>query len=411
MFDFTEHAPGGVTSFVIRGIDVPENLDPRDPFAFVTGLKFVDGSFLGEVIMTPLTKEADMDTTAPRASPTHSPASNAAGWRQHRRYRDVELAGQRRGLRIAAAQCTSSTVSSGEGNSIALNASCSDVAGNTGSASYHVSVDKTPPTVLLNGGLVNGSSYQFDNVPTAPTCSASDGPSGLAGGCAVSGYSTAVGTHTVTATAADKAGNRSTSSITYTVTGVNIDLMPPTLTVPGPLVVNATDPTGVSVSYLVTATDTHDPNPAHICAPASGAKLPIGHTTVTCTATDRAGNSTTASFPVHVKGAAEQLNDLWLGVINDSRLSASVKTGLAARIQVALAQFDPANPRERRLACASMSLFISLVQAQSWRNIPQVRANQLIADAKRIRDVLGAESRPEYRRLGLIRFSGHLPSG
>jgi hypothetical protein len=65
------------------------------------------------------------------------------------------------------------------------------------------SIDKTPPTVSL----------------AAPTCSASDALSGLDGSCGVTGYSTTVGTHTVSANATDKAGNSASASATYTVLG------------------------------------------------------------------------------------------------------------------------------------------------------------------------------------------------
>jgi hypothetical protein len=57
-FLFTDHVAGGVSTFTIRGIDVDENLDPNNPFAFVTGLMWVDG-FDGSIIMTPLTSVSD----------------------------------------------------------------------------------------------------------------------------------------------------------------------------------------------------------------------------------------------------------------------------------------------------------------------------------------------------------------
>jgi hypothetical protein len=41
--------------------------------------------------------------------------------------------------------------------------------------------------------------------------------SGLDGSCSVNGYSTAVGSHTLTASATDKAGNSASASATYTV--------------------------------------------------------------------------------------------------------------------------------------------------------------------------------------------------
>ena len=86
----------------------------------------------------------------------------------------------------------------------------------SGRPSYTVMVDKTAADVALVGGPTDGGSYYFGAVPAAPTCSASDALSGLAG-CTVSGYSTVVGPHTVIATATDKAGNVKTASATYTV--------------------------------------------------------------------------------------------------------------------------------------------------------------------------------------------------
>ncbi len=77
--------------------------------------------------------------------------------------------------------------------------------------------DATAPTVALVGGPADGASYYFGSVPAAPTCSASDATSGLQGACSVSGYSPAVGPHTITASATDNAGNTGSDSHTYTV--------------------------------------------------------------------------------------------------------------------------------------------------------------------------------------------------
>src|SRR5215208_5365672 len=96
---------------------------------------------------------------------------------------------------------------------------CADNAGNTAAAANFgpIKIDKTDPNVSLNGGPADGQSYFFGDTPAAPTCDASDDLSGLDGACSVSGYSSAVGTHTVTATATDNAGNENTASSTYTV--------------------------------------------------------------------------------------------------------------------------------------------------------------------------------------------------
>jgi hypothetical protein len=71
----------------------------------------------------------------------------------------------------------------------------------------------------LVGGPANGSSHYFGFVPSAPTCNASDALSGLDGVCSVSGYGTTVGSHTVKATANDKAGNSNEASNSYSVLG------------------------------------------------------------------------------------------------------------------------------------------------------------------------------------------------
>jgi hypothetical protein len=95
---------------------------------------------------------------------------------------------------------------------------CEDNAGNTASDTVTgISIDKTDPTVSLDGGPAHGGTYYFGFVPEAPTCSASDALSGLASPCSVSGYSAAVGPHTVTASASDKAGNSDSASATYEV--------------------------------------------------------------------------------------------------------------------------------------------------------------------------------------------------
>lgn len=74
----------------------------------------------------------------------------------------------------------------------------------------------------------------------------------------------------------------------------------PTWTVPAPIVVG-TDP-GMS-SAVVTYTATPADNGSVVsqgCSPASGATFVVGTTTVNCTATDNAGGTGTASFPVTV---------------------------------------------------------------------------------------------------------------
>jgi hypothetical protein len=79
------------------------------------------------------------------------------------------------------------------------------------------------------------------------------------------------------------------------------DTTPPVVTVPADMVVEATGPNGAAVTFTVTAQDNVDGAVTATCDHASGSTFPLGRTTVTCSATDKAGNIGTASFHVTVQ--------------------------------------------------------------------------------------------------------------
>jgi hypothetical protein len=95
--------------------------------------------------------------------------------------------------------------------------SASSAGGSAGPVEVKIKRDATAPSVSLVGGPIDGGTYYFGSVPAAPTCSATDALSDLADACSVSGYGTSVGTHTVTASAIDNAGNNGSASVTYEV--------------------------------------------------------------------------------------------------------------------------------------------------------------------------------------------------
>ena len=95
----------------------------------------------------------------------------------------------------------------------------SDAVGNSTASidSDTFKIDLSDPTnVAFVGGPAAGSSHDFGNVPAAPTCTAEDTVSGLKD-CVVSGYSPAVGNHTLTATATDNAGRQKMLTRSYSV--------------------------------------------------------------------------------------------------------------------------------------------------------------------------------------------------
>lgn len=168
------------------------------------------------------------------------------------------------------------------------------------SCSFTVTVNDTqPPTVTCPtlqpvpaaqgqcAADVTFNATATDNCPgvNSPTCTPP------------SGSSFPKGTTTVTCSTTDAAGN--TGSCTFTVTVV--DEQDPVVTCPANISLVA--PAGqcaANATYTATATDNCPGVGAPTCVPASGSSFPVGTTTVTCSATDAAGNEGSCSFTVTV---------------------------------------------------------------------------------------------------------------
>ena len=82
-----------------------------------------------------------------------------------------------------------------------------------------------------------------------------------------------------------------------------LDTQPPTVTAP-PNQDKTTAPglPGTTATFAPTASD-NAPGVRVACTPPSNSFFPIGNTTVTCTSTDAAGNTATATFQVRIKDA------------------------------------------------------------------------------------------------------------
>jgi hypothetical protein len=159
------------------------------------------------------------------------------------------------------------------------------------------------------------------------------------------------------------------------------DTLPPVLTLPADLSVDAMGPTGAIVSFTASAVDAVDGPVPVTCAPASGSLFPIGDTTVTCTASDAAGNTATGSFLVHVNGPAEQLAALLASV--EGLGPGHALSNKVRRAQLHLATGDVA------ATCEDLDGFIALAKAQSGKKLSQAAGSSLIAHARQIQAVLG----------------------
>jgi hypothetical protein len=205
--------------------------------------------------------------------------------------------------------CTATTLvsTSPSGASFPLGTStvtytATDAYGNSASASFNITViDDTGPSIVgvpsnMNLGTDAGvcSATAIWSQPTAfDACSA---PSLSASHA--SGDSFPLGSTTVTFTATDAAGNVSSASFTITVSD---DEAPAISGLPASMT------TGVDAGLCGAAVSWSAPSASDNCNVASftstsapGDSFPVGTTTVTYTATDDAGNSTSGSFDVTV---------------------------------------------------------------------------------------------------------------
>jgi hypothetical protein len=105
-----------------------------------------------------------------------------------------------------------------------------------------------------------------------------------------------VGTTVVEVEATDGAGN--TDMCTFEVAVV--DTQKPVVTCPEDITVVFVTPSEATAEYQATATDNCDADPTVWCDPPSGSTFPIGLNTVTCYATDDAGNVGTCEFSFYL---------------------------------------------------------------------------------------------------------------
>ncbi len=196
--------------------------------------------------------------------------------------------------------CTPASGSTFPLGTTTVTCTATDAAGNNGTGTFQVTVrDSTPPALTLPGNITAQATSAAGAVVNF-TASAADlvGGSVSATCTPASGSTFPQGTTTVNCTATDGAGNRVTGSFQVTVA----DTTAPVLSLPANITLQAASNAGTVATYSASATDAVDGTVPVSCTPASGSTFPLGTTTVTCTATDKAGNRATGSFTVTVSG-------------------------------------------------------------------------------------------------------------
>ncbi len=174
----------------------------------------------------------------------------------------------------------------------------SDSRNNAASGSFSVDVvDTTPPAITVPNNITSeatgpdGATVDF----SASALDIVDGPVSVSYSRAP-GSTFALGTTEVRVSATDSRGNSASRAFKVTV----VDTTAPVIEVPANLVLVATGASGARGNFEVRATDIVDGECAVTVSHPSGSTFPLGTTTVVCTAKDKVGNTSQASFTVTV---------------------------------------------------------------------------------------------------------------
>jgi hypothetical protein len=210
IYQLTPQSTGNLASYVVAGEVNRVVITQVDDCAVGNNLNSAQIILNGTVI-----PPAPTDTTAPTDNPVVTPAPNGAGWNNSNVTVNWNWTDSRSG--IDPNNCTQSSTSAGEG-AITLTSTCKDLAGNSASDTRTVHVDTTAPVVTFAG---NAATYSVDQ-SVSISCLASDALSGVASNTCTNvsapAWSLGLGTHTLSATATDNAGNLGSGSTSFTVT-------------------------------------------------------------------------------------------------------------------------------------------------------------------------------------------------
>lgn len=198
---------------------------------------------------------------------------------------------------LLASGTVSVSVPAGAAQDAALNV---NTASNTASVVFVLA--SGPLALHLPSNIVENNDPGKAGAVVAFTASASGGAPPVVVMCApASGSFFALGTTTVNCTATDADEGLDQAIVSGSFTVQVIDNEPPTIADLPDLARATTDTTPVAVTFpLPAASDNSGVAPTVVCTPASGTSFPVGVTTVTCTATDGAGNAAASSFTVTV---------------------------------------------------------------------------------------------------------------
>lgn len=209
-------------------------------------------------------------------------------------------------------------------------------------------VANTPPVLSVPAAVTAEATGASGAVVTfaAGATDAEDEPDPTAVCSPASGAVFPLGTTTVACSVTDSGNLSDTGSFSVTV----VDSTAPLLALPGDMTAEATSAGGASVGFSTSATDAVDGLMSVACDHASGDTFSLGTTTVSCSATDAAGNPASGSFDVTVRDTGDPAVT---GMPSDITVTTSDPAGAAVSYTLPTAT-DAADPNPT-VVCAPAS--------------------------------------------------------
>lgn len=257
------------------------------------------------------------DNIAPTVTHTLSPQPNAADWNTA----DVTVTFNAvdQGTGSGVSSITEPVVVTEETAGRVVTGTATDTAGNIGTDSVTVKLDKTAPTITaaITSGQLGSNGWYTGPVTVTFTCA--DALSGVAT-CPDPRILTANGLNTASGAATDNAGNTASAVLA----DIRIDQEKPTLTAAGVNVAGGTYVLGSAPAATCTATDSVSGLASCAVSVTGGTANGVGTFNYTATATDNAGNRTvvTGTYTVTYRF------DGFLQPINDTAHQVGVSTSI-----------------------------------------------------------------------------------
>ncbi len=257
-----------------------------------------------------------------------------------------------------------------------------DLAGNASPLSNTLAItfDSIAPVILPPSNVVAEATGPSGAVVSYPPATVTDASPTTVTYSRASGTTFAIGTTTVTVGAVDLAGNVAAPA-TFTVQVR--DTTPPTVTISAPIN-GATYDIGVSIVFSYTATDlvgvtsqsaTLDGAPITNGATINTFNLAAGLHTVTVTARDAAGNTTTKSSTFRVRATPAGLKSAVLAGVASGKIAAQLQSALIAQLTMVQVDLAAGNIAQAKV---DLQQFINLVNAQSGKKIDPAYAAKLV---------------------------------